>query len=78
MAARFKWGRSSVGRAPALQAGGQEFESLRLHRKILKDFATKIINAVSAGRVKSKICHFATSSLMLSKAKSFVSKLPKT
>ena len=38
MAARFikknsdiQWGRSSVGRAPALQAGGQEFESLRLH-----------------------------------------------
>ncbi len=30
MAARI-WGRSSVGRAPALQAGGQEFESLRLH-----------------------------------------------
>ena len=28
---RIKWGRSSVGRAPALQAGGQEFESLRLH-----------------------------------------------
>ena len=25
------WGCSSVGRAPALQAGGQEFESLRLH-----------------------------------------------
>ena len=25
-------GLSSVGRAPALQAGGQEFESLRLHR----------------------------------------------
>ncbi len=32
-----KWGRSSVGRAPALQAGGQEFESLRLHcRNILR------------------------------------------
>ena len=32
MAARFlKWGCSSVGRAPALQAGGQEFESLHLH-----------------------------------------------
>ena len=31
VAARLKWGRSSVGRAPALQAGGQEFESLRLH-----------------------------------------------
>ena len=29
--ARFPWGCSSVGRAPALQAGGQEFESLRLH-----------------------------------------------
>lgn len=25
------WGFSSVGRAPALQAGGQEFESLNLH-----------------------------------------------
>ena len=24
-------GRSSAGRAPALQAGGQEFDSLRLH-----------------------------------------------
>ena len=26
-------GRSSVGRAPALQAGGQEFDSPRLHQK---------------------------------------------
>ena len=26
-----KWGCSSVGRAPALQAGGQGFESLHLH-----------------------------------------------
>ena len=26
------WGYSSVGRAPALQAGGQEFESLYLHQ----------------------------------------------
>ncbi len=25
------WGLSSVGRAPALQAGGREFESLSLH-----------------------------------------------
>ena len=31
VAASFKRGRSSVGRAPALQAGGQEFESLHLH-----------------------------------------------
>ena len=28
------WGYSSVGRAPALQAGGQEFESLYLHHEI--------------------------------------------
>ena len=27
------WGHSSVGRAPALQAGGREFESLSLHCK---------------------------------------------
>ena len=27
------WGYSSVGRAPALHAGGQEFESLYLHHK---------------------------------------------
>ena len=26
-----QWGCSSAGRAPALQAGGQEFESLHLH-----------------------------------------------
>ena len=31
VAAGFIWGCSSVGRAPALQAGGQEFESLHLH-----------------------------------------------
>ena len=28
---QIKWGLSSVGRAPALQAGGREFESLSLH-----------------------------------------------
>ena len=30
------WGYSSVGRAPALQAGGQEFESPYLHLIIRK------------------------------------------
>ena len=34
--ARFLWGCSSVGRAPALQAGGQEFESLHLHSVLLR------------------------------------------
>ena len=29
--AAFKWGCSSAGRAPALQAGGQGFDSLHLH-----------------------------------------------
>ena len=39
VAASFKRGRSSVGRAPALQAGGREFESLHLHSEasFLKD-----------------------------------------
>ena len=31
VAAGFPWGISSVGRAPALQAGGHEFESRILH-----------------------------------------------
>jgi hypothetical protein len=31
------WGYSSVGRAPALQAGGQEFESLYLHHLYLEN-----------------------------------------
>ena len=34
VAARLKWGCSSVGRAPALQAGGQGFESLILHHRL--------------------------------------------
>ena len=31
VAAGYIWGCSSVGRAPALQAGGHEFESHHLH-----------------------------------------------
>ena len=31
------WGFSSAGRAPALHAGGQEFESLNLHHSISKE-----------------------------------------
>ena len=34
VAARILWGCSSVGRAPALQAGGHEFESHHLHAGI--------------------------------------------
>ena len=29
---KFIWGYSSAGRAPALQAGGQRFDSARLHQ----------------------------------------------
>ena len=36
VAAGLKWGCSSVGRAPALQAGGQGFESLYLHSVIIE------------------------------------------
>ena len=38
-----QWGCSSVGRAPALQAGGQEFESLRLHRRCNKTVTIDIV-----------------------------------
>ncbi len=30
----YYWGYSSVGRAPALQVGGQEFDSLYLHQDL--------------------------------------------
>ena len=43
MAAKLQRGRSSVGRAPALQAGGQEFESLRLHRRCNKTVTVDIV-----------------------------------
>ena len=42
------WGRSSVGRAPALQAGGQEFESPRLHHLVFDSYllCTKITKLI--------------------------------
>ena len=47
VAARFIWGCSSVGRAPALQAGGQEFESLHLH-EAMRSAKSKIRKALKA------------------------------
>ncbi len=38
--ARF-WGCSSVGRAPALQAGGRQFESDQLHQKFVRNKCVK-------------------------------------
>ena len=37
-----KWGFSSAGRAPALHAGGQEFESPNLHHKIHDDVSYRV------------------------------------
>ena len=34
-----KWGYSSVGRAPDLHSGGQEFESPYLHHFMMKQWA---------------------------------------
>ena len=42
----FRWGCSSVGRAPALQAGGQGFESLHLHCVCTMHFAAKLLSRV--------------------------------
>ena len=38
----YSWGRSSAGRAPALQAGGQGFESPHLHSIDSKGFIEKM------------------------------------
>ena len=58
VAAGFSWGCSSVGRAPALQAGGQEFESLHLHlpkRKLRRCAETKAPREQSSlGRVQAR------------------------
>ena len=45
-----KWGFSSAGRAPALHAGGQEFESPNLHHlkiRAVRLFFSAIINFIS-------------------------------
>ena len=44
MAARLKWGCSSVGRAPALQAGGHEFESHHLHSEVFTSGSHRKMN----------------------------------
>ena len=52
------WGHSSVGRAPALQAGGREFESLCLHGIEIKLFRfkkTENREAISRNNLRSKL-----------------------
>ena len=46
VAAGFPWGISSVGRAPALQAGGHEFESRILHLMIEKSSVMYLENCI--------------------------------
>ena len=48
------WGYSSVGRAPALQAGGQGFESLYLHSKLLRLRNTYLENCISESLFSQK------------------------
>ena len=64
MDARF-WGYSSVGRAPALQAGGQGFESPYLHGRSNATIRTSkttyqemiiLVNRVRHPRVQGKTC----------------------
>ena len=54
VAAGFMWGCSSVGRAPALQAGGQEFESLHLH-SVSKDNKKDIMETDTATYLENRI-----------------------
>ena len=40
---KFLWGCSSAGRAPALQAGGQEFDPPHLHHRASEDEETTTV-----------------------------------
>ena len=64
VSARLSWGCSSVGRAPALQAGGQEFESLHLHspkrklRRRAETYALREQSSLSRVQARYKIKYF--------------------
>ena len=56
------WGYSSAGRAPALHAGGQEFESLYLHHDDLIQFSESELMIGQASRrfkVVKQLCQQA-------------------
>lgn len=60
VAAGLKRGLSSVGRAPALQAGGREFESLSLHfrsRRLLKQIRLHLENFTQIRDIRREACH---------------------
>ena len=63
VAARILWGCSSVGRAPALQAGGHEFESHHLHFKLNMKRASKRGHS-PVWRAKATLCHSVASPLI--------------
>ena len=51
LAKLLKWGLSSVGRAPALQAGCHRFESVRLHHNPTRSESTFWFFLVLLGRM---------------------------
>jgi hypothetical protein len=55
------WGCSSAGRAPALQAGGQEFESPHLHHNFLRTRCGKFFENCTGKRRKAEQFHSSLS-----------------
>ena len=53
------WGYSSVGRAPALQAGGQGFEPLYLHGNAVENNILKVITYLNTV-LKGQVCTLKT------------------
>jgi hypothetical protein len=54
----FRWGRSSAGRAPALQAGGHRFDPGRLHQGAASRGAQseRMLRDGSIAEIKSSVC----------------------
>ena len=50
-----QWGCSSAGRAPALQAGGQEFDSPHLHQTFLSSYLDNCIKMLEIPLFKKEI-----------------------
>ena len=57
---RPKWGVSSAGRAPALQAGGHRFDPGTLHHKRLTEVASKEEASLSFLKKRFKECTLKT------------------
>ena len=60
LAKLLKWGLSSVGRAPALQAGCHRFESVRLHHNPTRSESTFWFFLVLLGRIARYVAQFTS------------------